>query len=317
MKNPFRKPPMPQHESTIASLTKRGEQLVAKRVTAQDALDEAIKTRQQALLSGDLDDQRALDKVQAAVVAATSDLAGVDDALAILAQHKAEAEVQLSAERERIERAVAADKLDKQVAAIEAALPGYLEQSRALADALSKIGHWHFESAQMAGFLQNTMGQIEIAANFSLAELKAMPETIRQGRRSIPRELALTPVAVPEPEPPTVTIFMLRSANYRDHDGCKRFAGQWEDATMPVATAQRALDKGIATAMTDPRRAQLRGARCGDFNRQASDVVDLDPVEEPKGAPHIEPDPVLRQANFTLIDRSAEARTIQIEVSRA
>jgi hypothetical protein len=76
---------MHQLETTVASLTKRGEQLAAKRVTAQGALDKAIKTRQQALLSGDLDDQRALDKVQAAVVAATLDLAGVDDALAILA----------------------------------------------------------------------------------------------------------------------------------------------------------------------------------------------------------------------------------------
>jgi hypothetical protein len=317
MKNPFRKTPMPQLETTIVSLTKRGEQLAAKRVTAQDALDEAIKTRQQALLSGDLDDQRTLDKLQAAVVGAASDLAGIDDALAILAQHKAEAESQLAAERQRIERAAAADKLDKRVAAIEAALPGYLEQSRTLADALSKIGHWHFESGQMAGFLQNNMGQIEIAANFALAELKALPEAIRQGRQAIPRELALTPVAVPEPEPPTTTIFMLRSANYRDHNGCKRFAGQWEDATMPVATAQRALDKAIAVAVTDPRRAQLHGARGGDFNPKASDVVDLETVEVPKAVPHIEPDPVLREANFTLIDRSAEARTIQIEVPQS
>ncbi|KJC55032.1 hypothetical protein UP10_39430 [Bradyrhizobium sp. LTSPM299] len=145
-------------------------------------MGEAIKNRQQALLSGDLDDQRALDKMQAAVVAATSDLAGIDDALAILTHQKAEAERQLATERERTERTAAADKLGKQVAAIEAALPGYLEQSRALAEALSKIGHWHFESDQMAGFLQNTIGQIEIAANFALAELKAMPSAIRQGQ---------------------------------------------------------------------------------------------------------------------------------------
>jgi hypothetical protein len=315
MKNFFRKTPTQPLETTIASLTKRGEQLVAKRVSAQDAVDEAIKSRQQALLSGDLDDQRTLDKMQAAVVAATSDLAGVDDALAILAQHKTDAESQLDAERQRIERAAAADKLSQRVAAIEAALPGYLEQSRALADALSKIGHWHFESGQMSGFLQNTMGQIEIAANFALAELKNLPEAIRQGRQAIPRELVLTPVRVPEP-PLTMTVFMLRSAKYCDHDGRKRFAGQWEDAIMPVATAQRALDKGIAVAVTDPRRAQLRGARGGDFNPKASDVVDLDAVEEPKSVSPVEPDPVLRQANFTLIDRSAEARTIQVEVPR-
>jgi hypothetical protein len=306
---------MQQLETTIASLTNRGEQLAAKRVTAHDALDKAIKYRQQTLLSGDLDDQRTLDKLQGAVDTAASTLAGIDDVLAVLAQQKAEAEHQLAAERQRIERAAAADKLDKQVVSIEAALPGYLEQSRALADALSKIGDWHFESGQMAGFLQNTMGQIEIAANFALAELKALPEAIRQGRQAIPRELALKPVAVPEP-PPTMTIFMLRSANYRDHDGRKRFAGQWEDATMPVPTAQRALDKGIAVAVTDPRRAQLRGARGADFNPKASDVVDLDAVDEPKNVPHAEPDPVLRQANFTPVDRSGETRTLMIEVPR-
>lgn len=83
-------------------------------------------------------------------------------------------------------------------------------------------------------------------------------------------------------------------------------------ATMPVTTAQRALGKRIAVPVTDPSRARLRGARGGDFNPQASDVVDLDAAEEPMGVPHIEPDPVLRQAGFTVIDRSAEARTIQI-----
>jgi hypothetical protein len=233
------------------------------------------------------------------------------------ARRRSRAESQLAAERERIERAAAAAKLDKQVAAIEAALPGYLEQSRALADALSKIGHWHFESGQMNSFVQNTMGQIEIAANFTLAELKAMPDAIRQGRQTIPREPAPTPVAVTEPPPTTITVFMLRSAKYRDHDGRKRFAGQWEDATMPVATAQRALDKRIAVAVTDPCRARLRGARGGDFNPQAPDVVNLDAVEEPKHLPQTEPDPVLRAANFTVIDRSAEARTIQIEMPRA
>ena len=109
-----------------------------------------------------------------------------------------------------------------------------------------------------------------------------------------------------------MTVFMLRSAHYRDQTA-ESGSAAWE-MHMPVTTAQRALT-GIAP-VTDPRRARLRGARGGDFNPQASDVVDLDAVEEPKGVPHIEPDPVLRQADFTVIDRSAEARTIQIEGQR-
>jgi chromosome segregation ATPase len=246
MRNPFRKTPMQQLETTIASLTNRGEQLTAKRVTAQDALDKAIKTRQQALLSGDLDDQRVLDKVQAIVSTATSALAGIDDALAVLIRQKAEAERQLAAESERIKRAAAADKLSQQIAAIEAALPGYLEKSRALADALSEIGHFHFESGQMAGFLQNTMGQIEVAANFTLPELIAMTNAIREGRQAIPG--APAPVqAVTEPTPEMQT------------------------------ASQGVIGKSV---------------------------------------PHIEPDPVLRAANFTVIDRNAEARTIPIAVPR-
>ncbi|MCK1605452.1 hypothetical protein IVB02_29655 [Bradyrhizobium sp. 166] len=237
---------MQQLEATIASLTKLGEQLVAKRVSAHAALDQAIQARRDGLLSADLEDHRELGKQQAGVVAATSNLAGIDDALAVLAHQKAEAERQLAAERERIKRAAAADKLSKQVADIEAALPAYLEQSRALAKTLSEIGHWHFESGQMAGFLQNTMGQIEVAANFTLPELKAMPGAIREGRQTIPD--APLPVEVTEPE-----------------------------AEMQIAS------QGVLG----------------------------------KSAPQVEPDPVLRAANFTVIDRSAEARTIPIDVPRS
>ncbi|MGY8639193.1 hypothetical protein RAD15_42720 [Bradyrhizobium sp. 14AA] len=314
MKNPFRKAPMQQFEITIASLTKRGEQLAAKRIIAKSALDTATVTRQQALLSGDLEDQRALDKVQAAVDAATSALAGIDDALAALIRQKAEAERQLAAERERIMRAAAAEKLAKQVAAIEAVLPGYLEHSRLLSNALSEIAHSHVESSQIAGYVQNTSGQIEVASNFALAELKTMPDAIRHGRLPIPGEPIPLRAEVATETEPTMTVFMLRSAHHRDGDGRKRFAGQWEDATMLVATAQRALDRAIAVPLTDPRRAHLRGMRGGDFDPKAADVIDLDAVNDPVRA--TTGDPALNEANFKVIDRSAEARTIQIELSR-
>jgi hypothetical protein len=308
MKISFRKTTMNKLETTIASLTKRGEHLAAKRAMARDASDAAIKARQHALLSGDLDDQRALDNLQTDVNAAASALAGIEDALAVLGQQKAETERQIAAERDRIERVAAAKKLDEQVTAIEAVLPKYLEQSRALADALLQVGHFHFEANQMASFVQNCTGQIEIAANFTLAELKSMPASIRDSRAAIPP-------AKPEPEeaapiepapPPTQTVFMMRSAKYRDHDGRKRFAGQWDDVEMPVPSAQRALRHGVAVSTADPRRAQLRGARGSDYKPNATDVIDLDAVEEPKSAPY----------SFVEIDRSAEARTIQISVPR-
>jgi hypothetical protein len=51
----------------------------------------------------------------------------------------------------------------------------------------------------MASFVQDTMAQIEIAANFTLAELKATAEAIRDGRHPIPCDER--PVTVVEPSP--------------------------------------------------------------------------------------------------------------------
>ncbi|WP_212447758.1 hypothetical protein [Bradyrhizobium ottawaense] len=314
MKNPFRKSSVQTLETTIASLEKRGAHLAAMRVAAQTALEKAIIARQDGFLAGDLHDQAALDKLKDAADAAASSLSSIDDAIAALSQHKTTAEHQLTVERERIKRAAAADKLVKQIAGVEAALPCYLSQSRNLAGALSEISHFHFESSQIASFIQDAMSKIEIAANFALSDLKAMSHAIREGHQTMPGETTPAVAAVEQRMAETQTVFMLRSTHYRDNDGRKRFAGQWEDATMPEATAQRALDRAIAVPLTDPRRAQLRGMRGGDFDPKAADVIDLDAVAAPTSA--ATRDLAIDNANFTVIDRSAEARTIQIEVSR-
>jgi hypothetical protein len=64
------------------------------------------------------------------------------------------------------------------------------------------------------------------------------------------------------------------------------------------------------------RAAKLRGARGGNFKPGAPDVIDIDVIDEPKGVPYIGRDPVPHTAKFNEIDRSAEARVIQISVPR-
>jgi hypothetical protein len=112
-----------------------------------------------------------------------------------------------------------------------------------------------------------------------------------------------------------MTVFMLKSARYRDHDGRNQFGGQWQDVSMPLAIAERALRLGVAVPLTDPRRAELRGCRGDDYKPSASDVVDLDRGEEPKFVANA--DPILAEAGFTEIDRTSEARTLHISVPRA
>lgn len=317
MKNPFRKTLMQKLETKLAALTVRGNQLTAKRGSAQFTLDAAITARQDALLSGDLDDQRALAKLQDAVDTSMSALAGIDDALTALAQQKTEAENALAAERDRVARTKASGEISAVANGIEGRVGKMLSGTRDMAAALTAVEHLSFEAGQLGRYLSNVSGEAEVALTFVLSDLRRLSGAVGKGDEPIPRAPhAAEAVATPEPPPPTMAVFMLRSAHFRDHDGRKRFAGQWEDALMPVATAQRALSTGIAVPMTDPRRAQLRGCRGGDFEPRAADVVDLDEAGTLQSKPNVEADPLLREANFRVIDRSAETRKGEITVTR-
>jgi hypothetical protein len=133
-----------------------------------------------------------------------------------------------------------------------------------------------------------------------------MVEQIKTGAAPIPPTKQVpAPIAAVEPPPPTMTVFMIRSARYLDHEDRKRFAGQYDDAIMPVATAQKAMRLGLAVSTADPRRGRLRGARGGDYRADAPDVVDIDAAEEHSGVRFIGPDrnDVIAQANFTEMPR--------------
>jgi hypothetical protein len=297
---------MDKIESVIASLTKRDDQLATKRITAQKALDKAIRAQQEALLSGDLDDQRALDKLQGMVDSATSALSGIDDALAMLAQQKAEAEAGLTTERDRAERAKVSEEINAAVSDIEKRVEPTLSAMREIAENLSALDHLSFEVGQLGRHLSGVAGEAEIAFAFVVPDVRRLADAVKDGSAAILRRPKAAPVPEPEPVAPTMTVFMLRSARFRNQDGKSQFAGQYEDAMMPVPTAQRALRHGAAVSVADPRRAQLRGARGSDYRPLAPDVVDLDAIEEPKGVQYIGPDPVMAAANFQPLDRGPE-----------
>jgi hypothetical protein len=303
-------------EHHIVQLAKQAERLANRRVAAQQALDNAVKVRQQALMAGDDIEDARLAKLQAAVSDASSLLQGIDDALAMLAQQKAESEAALVKERDRAERVKVSEEINAAVNSIETRIEPMLSGMRELGKALTAIDHLSFEVGQLGQYLSGVSGEAEVALAFVVPDARRLADAVKGGNAAIPRRPKAPPVPVPEPVAPTMTVFMLRSANYRDETGRTRFAGQYEDAMMPVPTAQRALRHGVAVSVADPRRAQLRGARGGDFNPLAPDVVDLDAIEEPKGVPYVGSDPALAEAHFTEIDRSGEARTIQIAVPR-
>ncbi|WP_027574417.1 hypothetical protein [Bradyrhizobium sp. WSM1743] len=184
--------------------------------------------------------------METALAACTVSRDGYADALAEVQTKIADAEQKLAAERSTLERKMASEKLARDLDAVERALPDYLAAGKRFADALETL-HFHHESGAMARFVGNTATQVEVAAGFALVELRGMVDAIRDGVTPIPAAKPVSAsVSVPEPAAPTMSVFMLKSAKYRDHDGRSRFAGQFEDAIMPVATAQRALRLRVA-----------------------------------------------------------------------
>lgn len=303
------------HEAEIAALRSRADTLISRRDSAQAAFDDAKAKLQRHHLEENLDgDDKARAKLEAAVAAYAVTRDGYVDALVEVQTKIADAEQKLATERVVVERKTASDKLARDLDAIERALPDYLAAGKRFTDVLEKV-HFHHESGAMALFIGNTATQVEVAAGFALVELRGMVDAIRDGVAPIPAAKRVSAsVPLPDLAPPTMTVFMVKSAKYRDHDGRSRFAGQFEDAIMPATTAQRAMRMGVAVPVTDPQRGRLRGTRGGDFDPRAPDVIDLDAVEEPKNVPHT--DPVLRAANFTPLP-TAEPRTILIDVPRS
>ncbi|MGV7216427.1 hypothetical protein [Bradyrhizobium sp. UFLA05-112] len=308
---------MEKIEHELAALRARAATLHSRHKAAEAAFIDAETKLQRHLLEADLDaDEKVRTKLETTIAACAVTRDNFAKALAVQPAKVAEAEAKIAAQRAVIERNAAADKLARDLDEIDKALPAYQTAARQLADAVEAVAHFHFEANELGAVARNWAAQIDVAGALALVELRQMVEQIKTGAAAIPLKPAPASVANVEAPPPTMTLFMLKSARYRDNDGRKRFAGQFDDATMPAATAQRALRLGIAVATADPRRAQLRGMRGGDFAPQAPDVIDLDAVEEANNTSGLGADSILRQAGFVEIDRSAEARTIQIAVPR-
>jgi hypothetical protein len=308
---------MERLEYELATLRSRAATLRSRHAAAEDAFLDADAKLQRHLLEADLDDDKVRTKLEAAVAACALTRDNFAKALTAQQAKVADAEQRLAAERAAVERNQASRKLAADLDAVEKALPIYLDAARKFTKALDELHH-HFEATQMSAFVTNGLTQVEVASAFTLSELRATVRAVADGSAPIPAAKPVeAPVVVAEPPPPTMTVFMMRSAHFRDHEGKRRFAGQYEDAIMPVATAQKATRLGLAVSTADPRRGQLRGVRAGDYRADALDVTDIDTAAEDGALPYVGPydSEVIASANFTELQRGPE-RTAAISVHR-
>jgi hypothetical protein len=180
-----RKTPVQTLQGQLDELRSRAALLCNKLDIEKAALKSAVSARDHYMISGDLADERLGQKLQAEVKSCTSNVSEIQVAIGTLETHIEALERELEAEEQAAERSAASEKLAADVAAIEAELPRFVEAARMLADRLGQIG-WYFDAAQMATYLGNACNEVELASAFSLAELKRMAISIREGTQPIP-----------------------------------------------------------------------------------------------------------------------------------
>jgi hypothetical protein len=305
-------------ETELTALRERAEKLRARHAAADAALLDAKANLQRHHLEAPDDaDDKVRVKLEAQVAASVVTRNGYADALTDLQAKIADAERKLVDERSAAARKAASEKLTRDLDAVEQALPAYLEAGRKFADALDAIHH-HYETAQMAAFIRSTSSQVEVAHAFATQELRGMVKAVAEGSAPIPAPKPTPAPVVVEQKPPTQTVFMLKSARFTDHDGRRKFAGQWTDQALPAPIAERALRHGIAVPTTHQMRATHLGMRGSDYVADGPDVLDLDQLSDSSGAvyepPGAQNDAVI-SANFKRVDRGP-AITGTIEVAR-
>jgi hypothetical protein len=164
-------------------------------------------------------------------------------------------------------------------------------------------------------YLANAASEIEVALAVGLPSLRNFAAMIAKGDMAVPRrgEFVESAVEVVPPEP-TEVVFTLRSIRWRDAKGVQKIADQYTDADLPLDTARRALSRGLVAPVSHPRRRELLNAH-GGRHPNPNYAFDLDEEPQVQSAAPVAHD-VLASADFRVIDRSKEARTIQIEVPR-
>jgi hypothetical protein len=306
---------MKKLEANIAASRKRLALLTEKRSDAKAALDAAQMQRLKYLHEGDLADEKLGEKLQNKVDAASSVLAGLDDAIGALQGQIGVAEVDLKAQREQGERDEAAQDINTGVDAAVARVEPALAAVRALVQALSAIDHVSFEIAHVAQYLRGAIGEAELALAIVLPDARQLASMVKAGQVAIPRRSPETVEPVTAPAPEVRRLFAMRSIKFTDDAGKLQVIDQYQDADLPPQIADRALRCGACVSIADDRRKLHRGAH-GGRHPSAEHAFDLDAVSDASGVQY-EPEraSVLAAADFKVVDRGP-ARTGVISVQR-
>lgn len=248
---------MQKLEADLKALTKRAQLLRTERDDCATALENAKASQQSFLLDGDLADVKLKAKLQAAVDSTARELIGYDAAIATQDASIANTEKKLTYERQAAARKAASEKLAGEVSIIDRRVRPMLAALRELAALLEPQATLRFEIGSIGRYLSGAAGELEAAFAVALPDLKAAVAAIAEGREEIPTVPAPVVAFIPPAPPQTEVIFATRHLKYTDENGKVICCGKMREHSLPLHLAAKAIKRGAAIAMTDPRRREF------------------------------------------------------------
>jgi hypothetical protein len=307
---------MSKLQADHAKLTADRTRLQTKQAAAQGVLDRALAADSQFLLTGD-GDEATDNKRKGAVKDAKAELARYDRPLADLAPQIVEAENALALETLTVARDIGSKKLSGQADTVEARRIIWLESTLDFVAALDAVAPAHPEMGQVGGFLRNARGEVEMALDVGVPNLRAAVGFIRDGHMPIPKEalvIEARPLALPKPK--LTAVFTTHALTWIDENGSQRIVGKWRDTELPEGVATFALQARLAVLPNDPMCAKSRGQSPGHPNPSWLNNLDtkVGPNIPGNGDGTSPVDPIRSSAGpFTVIDRGP---AIQMKVIR-
>ena len=249
-------------EAEIVALRRRRDRRASDAAAAQSELD-AVTAAQRALLTdADEVDQKSETAAQRRVDSARSARERYSDALSDLEARLADAERRAGAERDDIARRACVREIEDEVKAAEDALEPAISAFKKLFKSYAKLGDISYDCGAISRYAETATAEIELAAGFALAGVRAIAQAISNGDRRIPKRQTeqTAPALLPSPEP-LEGIFLVRSIAYTNSAGTLFTEPANFDVALPPAVAAQARECGAAIEKTSERAKKIRAGQ--------------------------------------------------------
>jgi hypothetical protein len=300
----------------LGSLKDRQESLASQRDAAKITLDKANAARQSHLLEGDANDTKTSDALRDKVIAAESNLAGLDDAFAEQTRRVAAAEAALDKEQKAAARKSASEAIGADVAVIKEEFSPWLASTRKLATDLEKLGSFRFEAGSLGRYFTNASNEVEAALSVIIPDLERGVINVLEGTEAAPAGPVPAPAPAPQPAPVT-RVFSLKDIAWRDTSGAIKTASKYLDVDLPPPTAMKALKLDVCCMLDDPRRKKFKNSFAANPRPPLpASCIDLDGDQSPQSDPRATEPPPLHTAFQPLNRGGPRAISIPAAASR-